>query len=60
MMTFGLWVIVIWMGFVALTGVMFFVWGWRNKQFNNIEEAKYLMLQDKEPEPWPARKGGQS
>ena len=28
-------------------------------RFKNIEEAKYRMLEDREPEPWPQRKGEQ-
>jgi nitrogen fixation-related uncharacterized protein len=58
MMPLGMWVVVGWMAFVALTGVAFLVWGWRHGQFHNIEEAKYRMLEEREPEPWPERKGG--
>jgi nitrogen fixation-related uncharacterized protein len=57
MMPIGMWVVVGWMAFVALTGVIFMIWGWTNGQFKNIEEAKYRMLEDREPEPWPGRKG---
>ncbi len=52
-MALGLWVFVGWMLFVALTAVGFLVWGWKHKQFDNVEEAKYRMLEDREPEPWP-------
>ena len=58
MMPLGLWVFVGWMVFVASTGVAFLIWGWQRGQFKNIEEAKYKMLEDKEPEPWPDRNGG--
>ena len=58
MMPLGMWVVVAWMAFVSLTGVAFWVWGWRTKQFKDIEEAKYRMLEEKEPEPWPHQKGG--
>lgn len=58
MMPVGMWVVVGWMAFVALTGVAFLVWGWRRGQFHDIEEAKYRMLEEREPEPWPGRKGG--
>jgi cbb3-type cytochrome oxidase maturation protein len=58
MMPLGMWVVVGWMAFVALTGVAFLVWGWRRGQFRDIEEAKYRMLEEREPEPWPERKGG--
>jgi cbb3-type cytochrome oxidase maturation protein len=56
-MPLGLWVVVGWMIFVSLTGVAFFIWGWKQGQFKDIEEAKYRMLIDQEPEPWPERKG---
>ena len=59
-MILGLWVVFGWMVFVALTAIISIVWGWRNGQFRDIEEAKYTMLEDKEPEPWPERKGGQA
>jgi cbb3-type cytochrome oxidase maturation protein len=59
MMPMGMWVVVGWMAFVALTGVVLMIWGWKRGQFRDIEEAKYRMLEDREPEPWPARKGGQ-
>jgi cbb3-type cytochrome oxidase maturation protein len=58
MMPLGMWVVVGWMAFVALTGVAFLVWGWRRGQFRDVEEAKYRMLEEREPEPWPERKGG--
>lgn len=58
MMPFGLWVVVGWMAFVILTGLLFMFWGWQNGQFKDIEEAKYRMLDEKEPEPWPGREGG--
>jgi cbb3-type cytochrome oxidase maturation protein len=57
MMPLGLWVVVGWMVFVALTGLVFLVWGWRSGQFRDIEEAKYRMLEEREPEPWPDGKG---
>ena len=60
MMPLGMWVVVGWMAFVALTGVAFLVWGWMRGQFRDIEEAKYRMLEEREPEPWPERKGGLS
>jgi len=53
-----MWVVVGWMAFVALTGIAFLVWGWKRGQFRDIEEAKYRMLEEREPEPWPACKGG--
>jgi cbb3-type cytochrome oxidase maturation protein len=59
MMPLGLWIVVGWMAFVGLTGVAFLIWGWRRGQFRDIEEAKYRMLEDREPEPWPGQEGGQ-
>jgi len=60
MMPLGMWVVVGWMAFVALTGIAFLAWGWKQGQFRDVEEAKYRMLEEREPEPWPARKGGES
>jgi nitrogen fixation-related uncharacterized protein len=59
MMPIGLWVVVGWMVFVIFTGIAFLVWGWENGQFRNIEEPKYAMLEEREPEPWSDQKGGQ-
>jgi cbb3-type cytochrome oxidase maturation protein len=44
-----------WAGIAAIIGVAFLVWAWRSGQFRNVEEAKYRMLDDREPEPWPDR-----
>ena len=41
-----------WIGAAAIIGVGLLIWGWRRGQFRNIEEAKYRMLEDREPEPW--------
>jgi cbb3-type cytochrome oxidase maturation protein len=57
MMPLGLWVFLGWMVFVVLTGIGFLVWGWKRGQFDDIEAAKYRMLEEREPEPWPDRKG---
>jgi cbb3-type cytochrome oxidase maturation protein len=43
------------MAVVVLTGLGFFLGGWRNGQFKDVEEAKYRMLNDPEPAPWPGR-----
>ena len=58
MMALGLWAFLLWMLFVTLTGVVLLAWGWQTGQFRNIEEAKYRMLEDREPEGWPGREGG--
>jgi cbb3-type cytochrome oxidase maturation protein len=59
MMPLGMWVVLGWMIFVAFTGVVFLIWGWKNGQFRDIEDVKYRMLEDHEPEPWPQPEGGQ-
>jgi hypothetical protein len=57
-MPLGMWVVLGWMIFVPLTVITMIIYAWKTGQFKNIEEAKYKMLEDKEPEPWPDRKGG--
>jgi cbb3-type cytochrome oxidase maturation protein len=59
-MPLGLWLLVGWMIFMTLVGIAFIVWGWRKGQFRDIEEAKYKMLEDIEPQPWPRKKGGET
>jgi nitrogen fixation-related uncharacterized protein len=44
------------MAFVTFTGIVLLVWGWTHGQFRDIEAAKYSMLEEREPEPWPGRK----
>jgi nitrogen fixation-related uncharacterized protein len=56
-MALGAWFFLIWLVFVILTAIVLLIWGWRRGQFKNVEEAKYKMLEDKEPEPWPHQKG---
>jgi cbb3-type cytochrome oxidase maturation protein len=60
MMPFGLWVVFGWMVLVALTGIAFLIWGWKNGQFKDIEEAKFKMLEEREPAPWPHQTGDQN
>ncbi len=60
MMPLGMWVVVGWMAFVILTGVAFFAWGWKSGQFRDVEAAKYVLLEEHEPEPWPGQKRGRS
>ena len=60
-MPMGLWVVVGWMALVSLTGLIFIAWGLRTHQFDDVEAAKYPMLEDREPLDWPDRskaKGG--
>jgi len=56
MMPLGLIFLIGWMAFVVLTGIIFLVYGFMTGQFKDIEEAKYRMLEDREPEDWPGRK----
>lgn len=61
MMPLGLWIVVGWMALVALIALLLFWWGWRTGQFKDVEKAKYRMLEDIDPQPWPGRdndKGG--
>lgn len=55
-MPLGLWFLVGWMAFVVFTGIAFLVYGFVTGQFKDIEEAKYRMLEEHEPEDWPGRK----
>jgi len=57
MMLLGMWINVGWMIFVFLVGVVFLLWALRQGQFRDVESAKYRMLEDREPEPWPDRLG---
>jgi cbb3-type cytochrome oxidase maturation protein len=55
MMTLGLLGFIGWGIFLTLTAIGLFIWGYKRGQFKDIEEAKYRMLEDREPEPWPGR-----
>ena len=54
-MALGLWVFLGWMIIVILSGVGFLIWGWRRGQFKDVEQAKYRMLEEREPQGWPGR-----
>ncbi len=54
-MPLGVWFLVGWMGFVLLTGIIFLIYGFATGQFKDVEEAKYQMLEDRDPEDWPGR-----
>jgi nitrogen fixation-related uncharacterized protein len=54
-MALGAWVVFGWMAFVGLTIVAFIVYAVKSGQLKDIEEAKYKMLEDREPEPWPGQ-----
>ena len=60
-MTFGFLMVIVtdrtgYMILMVVIGIVFILWGWRSGQFRNIEEPKYRMLDEKEPEPWPRGK----
>ncbi|MFN2281299.1 MAG: cbb3-type cytochrome oxidase assembly protein CcoS [Anaerolineales bacterium] len=59
-MSLGIIVLIGGMAVVALTGIGFLVLGLATGQFKNVEEAKYKMLEEDEPQPWPHQKGDQS
>jgi cbb3-type cytochrome oxidase maturation protein len=54
-MPWALWVVVAWMAFVFLFGIALMGWGLATGQFDDVEEAKYRMLEEREPQPWPGR-----
>ena len=41
-----------WFLLVVLTGAGLLVWGWRTGRVADWEQAKYVVLQEREPEPW--------
>ncbi len=55
-MTVGMIFFIGWLLFMALTVFAFFFWAWKENQLLNIEEPKFAMLEDREPEEWPGRK----
>lgn len=54
-MLLGLWVVVGWMAFVFVFGLVLMGWGLMNGQFDDLQIAAIRMLEDREPEPWPGR-----
>lgn len=54
-MSVGAKLLLFWIGSAAIIGIGLLMWGRRTGQFKDIEEAKYRMLEDREPEPWPGR-----
>jgi cbb3-type cytochrome oxidase maturation protein len=44
-----------WSLLMVIISAVYFIWAWESGQFKNIEKAKYDMLEDKEPLPWPGR-----
>ncbi len=51
----GLILFIAWMALEAVVVLASIVWGFENGQWKNIEEPKYRMLLDIEPQPWPGR-----
>ena len=43
-MALGVWLIVAWMVFMVVIGVVLFAWGWRSGQFRDVESSKRAML----------------
>ena len=56
-MALGVVVLIAGMAVIALIALVFLVWGIRNRQFKDVEEAKYSMLEEKEPQPWSHQEG---
>lgn len=56
-MALGVIVLIAGMAVIVLIALAFLIWGIRNSQFKNVEEAKYTMMEDKEPQPWPHQEG---
>ncbi len=54
-MAIGVIVFAAWLAFMALTVAAFVVWAYKEDQLKDIEEPKYRMLEEREPEPWPGR-----
>jgi cbb3-type cytochrome oxidase maturation protein len=52
-----MWVVIGWMGFVAVSGLVLIAWGLRTHQFDDLEDVKNRMLEDHEPQEWPGRAG---
>jgi len=45
-----------WMALEVVYVAGMIAWGYETGQFKDIEEPKYRMLVDLEPQPWPGRK----
>ncbi len=55
MVAVGVIIFIAWLVFMVFTVVAFVVWAWKENQLKDIEEPKYRMLEEIEPEPWPGR-----
>lgn len=54
-MPVGVILFIAWMALEVVVVVASIVWGFENRQWKDIEDAKYRMLIDRELEPWPGR-----
>ncbi len=54
-MAIGVIIFIAWLVFMALTVFAFIFWAWKENQFHDIEESKFTMLEEHEPEAWPGR-----
>ena len=52
----GVWLLVLWSVGIVVAGFVWLVWGLEKGQFDDLEETKYRMLEDREPEGWPGRR----
>ena len=56
-MALGVIVLIAGMAVIVIIALSFLIWGIKTKQFKDVEEAKYSMLEEKEPQPWPHQEG---
>jgi hypothetical protein len=54
-MPIGLMVVIGWMAFVALFGLVLLGWALRSGQLDELEETRFIPFLEREPEPWPGR-----
>ncbi len=40
---------------IILMAAMLVAWAWQNGQFWDMDEARYIALKERQPEPWPGR-----
>jgi nitrogen fixation-related uncharacterized protein len=56
-MTFGMAVVVGWMAFVVLFAFALLGWAVYSGQLDDVDEIRWIPLREREPEPWPSRRG---
>lgn len=44
-----------WSLLMLIISIAFFFWAKESGQLKNVEKAKFDMLEDREPKPWPVR-----